>query len=198
MKHSEMGAKQTQRILIKEDMNIRAKEIEMAGIGTLIPHPKNNNKHSEDQIARLVKLIEYQGFRNPLVVQKGTNLVVAGHGRLLAAQKIGMKKVPVTYQEFESEAQLYAYMTSDNEISRWATLDKDMVLQELEMLGDMDIELLGIKDFDILAPSKFEMEDELKEDMNKKYIIEVHFPNDMEQMDIHDDLVSRGYIVKIK
>jgi hypothetical protein len=42
------------------------------------------------------------------------------------------------------------------------------------------------------------MEDELKDDMNKKFLLEITFPNDMEMMDIHDDLVSRGYIVKIK
>ena len=72
-----------------------------------------------------------------------------------------------------------------------------MVNDELVSFPELDLELLGVKDFTIEL-EKFEMEDVLKEDMNKKFILEITFPNDMEMMDIHDDLTSRGYIVKIK
>lgn len=129
----------------------------MVPVSELIHHPKNMNEHSDDQINRLVKLIEYQGFRNPLVVQKGTNLVVAGNGRLMAARKIGLSYVPVTYQEFDSEAQLYAYMTSDNAIASWAHLDLSKVNTEMLDLGpDFDIDMLGIKDFVLEPIEKFE------------------------------------------
>lgn len=129
---------------------IKADQIEQVSVSELINHPKNMNIHSDDQINRLVKLIEYQGFRNPLVVQKGTNLVVAGNGRLMAARKMGMEKVPVTYQEFDSEAQLYAYMTSDNAIASWAELDLSAINSEILDFGsDFDNELLGIKNFNI-------------------------------------------------
>lgn len=148
-------------------MQIKSKEIEIVSVGELIHHPKNMNEHSEDQINRLVKLIEYQGFRNPLVVQKGTNLVVAGNGRLMAARKMNLEEVPVTYQEFDSEAQLYAYMTSDNAIASWASLDLAKVNTEMLDLGpDFDIDMLGIKDFVIEPIEKFEAqsdEDEVPE-----------------------------------
>lgn len=138
-------------------MEIKSKEIEMVPVSELIHHPKNMNEHSDDQINRLVKLIEYQGFRNPLVVQRGTNLVVAGNGRLMAARKIGLAYVPVTYQEFDSEAQLYAYMTSDNAIASWAHLDLSKVNTEMLDLGpDFDIDMLGIKDFVLEPIEKFE------------------------------------------
>lgn len=138
-------------------MEIKSKEIEMVPVSELIHHPKNMNEHSDDQINRLVKLIEYQGFRNPLVVQRGTNLVVAGNGRLMAARKIGLSYVPVTYQEFDSEAQLYAYMTSDNAIASWAHLDLSKVNTEMLGLGpDFDIDMLGIKDFVLEPIEKFE------------------------------------------
>jgi ParB-like chromosome segregation protein Spo0J len=182
-------------------MKIQSNEIEIVSIDSLIPHPKNCHNHPEEQIERLAKLIDYQGFRNPVIVQKGTNLIVAGHGRLLAAKKLGMKEVPVSYQEFENEAQLYAYIVSDNAIGKdtWATLDLSAINTEMLDLGpDFDIDMLGIKDFTIEPIEKFEMEDELRDDMNKKFILEITFPNDMEMMDIHDDLVSRGYIVKVK
>lgn len=180
---------------------IKANEIELVDVKSLIPYEKNMNSHSKDQIARLVKLIEYQGFRDPLIVQKGTNIIAAGHGRWKAAKKMKMKKVPVTYQEFDNEAQFYAFVVSHNAIAKdsWASLDLAMVNTEMLDLGpDFDIDLLGIKDFVIEPAEKFEMEDELRDDMNKKFLLEITFPNDMEMMDIHDDLTSRGYIVKIK
>lgn len=179
---------------------IRANNIELVSPNLLVPHPKNMNKHSDEQIERLCKLIEYQGFRNPIVVQKGTQLVVAGHGRLMAAKKMGLTEVPVTYQEFESEAQLYAYMTSDNAIAEWSHLDLSLVNDAITDFGpDFDIDMLGLKDFTIEPFDKLDddMTEKLNEDMNKKFKIEVTFPNDMEMMDIHDDLVARGYIVRI-
>lgn len=108
------------------------------------------NKHPEDQIDRLCRLIQYQGFRNPLVVQMGTNLIVAGHGRLEAAKKLGIERVPVTYQKFDDEAQLYAYMTSDNAIASWAELDLSQINVDIQDLGpDLDVDMLGLKDFEI-------------------------------------------------
>lgn len=131
-------------------IKIQSKEIQEVLVNGLVPHPKNMNKHSDEQIERLCKIIEYQGFRNPLIVQKGTNLVVAGHGRIMAAKKLGIEKVPVMYQEFESNEQLYAAIVSDNSIASWAELDLAMVNAELENLGpDLDIDLLGIKNFTI-------------------------------------------------
>ena len=151
-------------------MEIRSQSIELVSVNQLIPHPKNMNKHSEEQIMRLCKIIEYQGWRNPLIVQKGTNLIVAGHGRLLAAKHLNMEEVPVTYQEFESEEQLYACIVSDNAIASWAELDLGMINMEIENLGpDLDIDVLGIKDFVIEPLEKYDSENEddvpeLKED----------------------------------
>jgi hypothetical protein len=178
---------------------IQAKEIQLVDIDSLILNPKNNNKHPKEQIERLSKLIQYQGFRNPVVVSKRTGFVLAGHGRIEAAKIAGLKEVPAMFQDFDNEAQEYAYLTSDNAIASWAELDLSAVNTEMLDLGpDFDIDLLGVKDFTIEPIEKFEMEDELRDDMNKKFILEITFPNDMEMMDIHDDLVSRGYIVKVK
>lgn len=180
---------------------IKSKEIQIVSVDSLISYPKNMNKHTPNQIDRLIELIRYQGFRDPLIVQAGTNVVVAGNGRLEAAKKMGLREVPVTYQEFDSEAQLYSFVVSHNAInsSNWGGgLDLAMINDESLKLDDLDADMLGIKEFSIAPLQKFEMEDELREDMNKKFILEIIFPNDMERMDIHDDLVSRGYIVKIK
>lgn len=83
----------------------KAKEITMVDINNLVPNPDNPNEHPEKQIIRLMKLIEYQGFRNPCIVSNQTGFLVVGHGRLMAAIELGMEKIPVIYQEFENEAQ---------------------------------------------------------------------------------------------
>lgn len=138
-------------------MQIKSKEIQIVDIDSLIPNPKNNNKHPPEQIERLSKLIEYQGFRNPLVVSNRSGFVLCGHGRIEAAKKAGLKQVPVMFQDFENEAQEYAYLTSDNAIASWAELDLAAVNTEMLDLGpDFDIDLLGIKEFTIEPIEKFD------------------------------------------
>jgi DNA modification methylase len=138
-------------------MQIQAKEIQLVDIDSLVLNPKNNNKHPKEQIERLAKLIQYQGFRNPVVVSKRTGFVLAGHGRIEAAKLAGLKEVPAMFQDFDNEAQEYAYLTSDNAIAAWAELDLSAVNTEMLDLGpDFDIDLLGIKDFVIEPIEKFE------------------------------------------
>lgn len=175
-------------------MEIKSKKIELVNPKELCYHSKNMNKHSKEQIDRLIKLIEYQGFRVPVIVQMGTNLVVAGNGRLEAALKMKLKEIPVIYQEFDSEAQLYSFMTSDNAIASWAELDLEKINTEILSFDDFDMELLGLKNFSIL---KTEMdEDKEKEEAEKKHILQIELPNDCELRDLYDDLVSKGYLVK--
>lgn len=129
-------------------MEIKSTDIQIVDIGSLIPNPKNNNKHPQEQIDRLAKLIKYQGFRNPLVVSKRSGFVLCGHGRIEAAKMAGLKQVPVMFQDFENEAQEYSYLTSDNAIASWAEIDLSLVNSEMLDLGpDFDIEFLGLKNF---------------------------------------------------
>lgn len=130
-------------------IELKSKDIQMVEPKILKNHPLNPHKHSAKQIERLMKLIEYQGFRNPIVVEDGTNLVVAGHGRLQAAKKLKMKKIPVTYQKFEDDDQLIAYMISDNAIGKdnWADLDMSVVNEQLEKFGEgFDFDMLGLNE----------------------------------------------------
>lgn len=139
-------------------MEIKAKDIRLVDVDSLIPNPKNNNKHSKEQIERLAKLIKYQGFRNPLVVSNRSGFVLCGHGRIEAAKLAGLKQVPVMYQDFENEAQEYAYLTSDNAIASWAELDLSMVTDQLTDFGPEfnDLELLGIESIESLKDVFFE------------------------------------------
>ena len=127
----------------------------------LKPHPKNRNDHPDDQIARLARVIEYQGFRHPIIVSNLSGFIVAGHGRLAAAKKLKLKEVPVDYQDFESEEQEYAFLVSDNAVALWAELDFSGINADIGDLGpDFDIDLLGIKNFEIEVADKEGLTDE--------------------------------------
>lgn len=137
-------------------MQIKSKEILIVDIDSLVQNPKNNNKHSKEQIERLAKLIKHHGFRNPLVISNRSGFVIAGHGRIEAAKLAGLKEVPVMRQDFDNEASEYAYLTSDNAIASWSELDMSMVNTEMLNFPDLDIDLLGIKDFELVIPEVFE------------------------------------------
>lgn len=127
---------------------IHCKFDELVNPSQLKDHPKNRNKHGQDQIERLASLYKYQGMRHPIIVSKTSGCIVAGHGRKLAAIRAGIKEVPVVFQSFESAEQEYAFIQSDNSIALWAELDFASINQDLADLGpDFDLDMLGIKNF---------------------------------------------------
>jgi hypothetical protein len=121
----------------------------------LRPHPKNHNTHPRDQIERLAKILEYQGFRYPVKVSKLSGYITSGHGRLEAAKANGWTEVPVNFQDYEDETQEYADVQADNAIASWAALDLSRINADLGELGpDFDLDLLGIKDFTLDGSEK--------------------------------------------
>jgi DNA modification methylase len=114
-------------------------------ISKLVPHPRNPNKHSESQIKALAKIIDYQGWRSPIVVSNLSGFIIAGHGRYQAAQLLGLKKVPVNRQDFGSEADEWAHMIADNRIAELAELDSielGGLMRDLDMIN-FDLSLTG-------------------------------------------------------
>ena len=101
--------------------------------------------------------MDFYGWRHPIIVSNQSGLIVAGHGRLEAAKKLGREKVPVHFQEFQSEEEELGFLTSDNAIASWAELDLGTINAFVPDLGpDFDLDLLGIKDFTLDASDKFE------------------------------------------
>jgi hypothetical protein len=137
---------------------------------TLKYHPKNRNKHPKDQIERLAKILEYQGWRYPIKVSKLSGCVTSGHGRIAAAFLKKWTQVPVVFQEYENEDQEYADVQSDNAIASWAELDLAGINLDVPDLGpDFDINMLGLKGFQInpdFEPGSLEEQGQL--DQKKK------------------------------
>jgi hypothetical protein len=115
-------------------------------IEELKPNPDNPNRHSNEQIEKLAAVINYQGWRAPIVVSNLSGYIVKGHGRLMAAEKAGYKKVPVDFQDYDSLEQEKADLIADNrlaELSEWNDLKLNDMLAELNKSENLDIELSG-------------------------------------------------------
>ncbi len=143
----------------------------LVAVNKLKPHPKNRNKHPDEQITRLAEILEYQGWRYPIKVSKRSGFITSGHGRLEAAKKLGLKEVPVNFQEYDSEEQEYADLTADNAIALWAEIDFAAINADLPDLGpELNIDMLGIKDF-ILEPADKNNGNEAKPTMADKFML---------------------------
>jgi site-specific DNA-methyltransferase (adenine-specific) len=120
-----------------------ATKIEWRSVETLIPYAKNARTHSDEQVAQIAGSIKEFGFNNPVLVDKD-NSIIAGHGRVMAARKLSMVKVPVIQLEHMTEAQRKAYVLADNRIALNSGWDTSMLTIELQDLKDyIDLSLLG-------------------------------------------------------
>ena len=107
--------------------------IEYWPIGRLKPSPRNPRTHSPAQVNRLAASVLEYGWTNPILVD-GAAGIVAGHGRLLAAQKLGLKRVPVIQLGQITDAQRRAYLLADNKLALDAEWDPGLLLAELRAL----------------------------------------------------------------
>ena len=110
----------------------------------LIPYANNSRTHSEHQVAQIAASIKEFGFTNPVLIDEKNGLI-AGHGRVMAAQLLGLDKVPVIVLDGLSELQKQAYIISDNKLALNAGWDEEILkieLQKLEEAG-FNLELTG-------------------------------------------------------
>lgn len=107
---------------------------------TLNPYANNSNVHSAEQVAGIAGSIAEFGFTNPLLIDEDGTLI-AGHGRLLAAQSLGMEEVPCIVLAHLTDAQRRAYVIADNQLAKKATWDVEMLAAELDYLAGMDFDL---------------------------------------------------------
>ena len=117
---------------------MKGMEVVYLSPGNLKPYHKNAKKHPDDQVEHIANSIREFGFRQPIVVDEN-NVVVIGHGRLLAAKKLGLDQVPVVRADDLTEAQINALRLADNKTneSEWDLLTLDAELADLSLDFDM-------------------------------------------------------------
>lgn len=119
-------------------------EYKTVSVVSLIPYARNSRTHSDAQVAKIAASIREFGFLNPIIVD-GNSGIIAGHGRVMAAQKLGLSNLPVIEAGHLTEAQKRAYIIADNRLALDAGWDNDLLKIELQDLqaGGFNLELTG-------------------------------------------------------
>lgn len=115
-------------------------QIKTVSVEKLIPYVKNSRTHSDGQVAQIAASIKEFGWTNPILVD-GESGVIAGHGRLLAARKLGQKEVPVIELAHMTESQKRAYVIADNQLAMNAGWDTTLLSLELADLKEQGFEM---------------------------------------------------------
>ena len=149
-------------------------KIQYKPIADLIPYARNSRTHDEAQVAQIAASIREFGWTNPVLLD-GNNGIIAGHGRVLAAQKLGETQVPTIELGHMSESQKRAYIIADNKLALNAGWDNEMLALEIQDLKDVGY-LLDITGFSA---------DELTEVMFDK-LIDPESPDEFKEVDETD------------
>ncbi len=125
---------------MSETPHLLVEQLEHWSVAELIPYAKNARTHSPEQVNQIARSIESFGFVNPVLVGDD-KVIVAGHGRLMAAQQLGMDRVPVIVLGHLDEVQCRALVLADNKLAENAGWDEDLLKLELQALDDLDFDL---------------------------------------------------------
>lgn len=156
-------------------------ELEVVKVPTadLLEYQNNAKEHPLFQVDQIAASIEQFGFNNPILAwhnDDGEPEIVAGHGRLLAARKLGLEELPVVFLDHMSEEQRRAYILVDNQLNLSSGFDLAMLQSELERITDFDMTMF---DFDIetFEPSFDDIEEEYTPDESITVKVLFHDPN---------------------
>jgi ParB-like chromosome segregation protein Spo0J len=177
---------------------MKIQEIE---IEKLIPYARNSRTHSDEQVAQIAASIKEFGWTNPILVD-GEAGIIAGHGRLAAARKLGLKKIPVIELSHLTPTQKKALIIADNKLALNAGWDSDMLALEFEELNieGFDLDLLGFDETEINKLNKNENYDdeikEVKDDGNRNLLL-IETISEIELQKLFNELNERGFQCKI-
>lgn len=129
-----------------------ADKVEQWPIEKLVPYAKNSRTHSEEQVAQLAASIREWGFTTAVLVDESGS-IIAGHGRVMAARKLGMESLPVMVAAGWTDAQKRAYVIADNKLALNAGWDNELLRLELGEIGDLgfDLDLTGFSPDELTA-----------------------------------------------
>lgn len=127
--------------------------IERLPLEKLIPYAKNSRTHSDEQVAQIAASIREFGFTNPVLIDAEDG-IIAGHGRVLAARKLGLAEVPCIRLGHLTEAQRRAYVIADNKLALNAGWDEELLAIELSSLREVGFDL-GLTGFDADSIERF-------------------------------------------
>lgn len=177
--------------------------LEIIAVSALIPYARNSRTHSETQIAQIAASIREFGFTNPILIADD-NTLIAGHGRLLAAQKLGLADVPCLRLSHMTDAQRRAYVIADNKLALNAGWDDELLALELGDLNasgfdisvigfdERELELILELDTDADTPDQTDLSGE-----GERFEIVVECTDEADQERLFNHLTERGHKCRI-
>ena len=184
-----------------------AKQIILQSVEALIPYARNSRTHSDEQVAQIAASIREFGFTNPVLVDNGGG-IVAGHGRVMAARKLGMAEVPTVNVGWLNEQQRRAYVIADNQLALNAGWDDEALAAELSALDDsgFDVGLVGFSDADMErllgltdgnATGGQAGNSDTGINYQEKFAVLVDCKNEDHQAQVYESLIAAGYVCKV-
>lgn len=166
----------------------------------LIPYARNSRTHNESQIAQIAASIKEFGWTNPILLD-GENGIIAGHGRVLAAQKLGETKVPTIELAHLTDTQKRAYIIADNKLALNSGWDNEMLLLEIETLQEAGygIDVLGFDDKELKALiGNLDDADDVKEPSDEsRNLLMIECEGERELEKLFAEMQERGFECKI-
>lgn len=130
-------------------------KIENISINKLMPYENNARKHTEEDVQTIINSIQEFGFNDPVGVWGENNIIVEGHGRFLAAKKLGIKEIPCIRLDELSDEQRKAYSLAHNKTAEMSTWDFDLLQTELDGILDIDMSKFGFDLGEDFSPDDF-------------------------------------------
>lgn len=169
-------------------------------VASLVPYARNSRTHSSQQVDKIAASIREFGFLNPIIVD-GENGIIAGHGRVMAAQKLGLTDLPVIEASHLTDAQRRAYVIADNRLALDAGWDNELLKVELQDLDSQgfDLTITGFELGELTALFEPEKEEELPEqqDLKATFEVAVECNDETQQETVFNLLTQQGYKCRI-
>jgi len=168
-------------------------KIETIKTETLVPYARNAKKHDAGQVAKIAGSIREFGFCNPVLIDKD-NGIIAGHGRVLAAQSLGLAEVPCIRLGHLTDTQRRAYILADNRLAEigggW---DDEMLKLELADLEELDVDIKSIGfDDELLKPNSSDLSD-FSEDIASRMAVVVEVDGETQQKTVYERMTKEGF-----
>ena len=169
-------------------------KIEYKKVDDLLPYARNARTHSEEQITQLASSIKEFGFNNPVAIDSD-NMILCGHGRVMAAKKLGLDVVPTVSLSHLTDIQKKAYILADNKMALNSDWDNELLKLELQELNELGVDLnnIGFDENDInkmIGTPESDTPEEVayKEQLN----IVVECSSEEEQEELYNEFSERG------
>lgn len=155
----------------KKALEWPADRVERRSLSELVPYAQNARTHTDGQISQIAASMKEWGFTNPVLIDE-KNMIIAGHGRVLAGARLGLKEVPVMVAEGWSDDQKRAYVIADNRLAETSSWDMELLGDEIRsmMESSIDLDLLGFDEGALAGFLNLEADGNFLEDMIEQQV----------------------------